>query len=269
MYIQKMPLDTCNKVLLEILTRSECKEAHLEFLMNKMWVEKEINVSEVTLKQLVVHSELTSSSVLQRFLELGMPLSKEDIKLAIHYHKDAQIELFDVLTAKSNAQDLNEFCQTAVIADRIPLVLKLIIKGADIPTCTNGSQLLLTALQFGYYNTAVDLTGIFTQDTVDQVDLSYLMHPNIVNCTNLIQVLIRKGVNPNGQGGKHPIRSVMDMADLSLSEKITLVQILLKNGADCNHLCETGKSSSSSTPLHKATELTLKSGIKTLQFGCS
>ena len=258
MYIQKMPLDTRNKVLLEILTRPECKEAHLEFLMNKMWNEKEVNVSQVTLKQLVVDRELASSSVLQRFLELGLPLSIEDVKMAIHCLKDDQMHLLNVKIAESNTEHFNELCQAAVDANRIPLVLNLIQKGAQIPKdCT---QLILKALQFEEYDAALALARMFTKDIADHISLSSLMHPNIVNCTELIHVLLSKGVSPNNeQGKKHPIRIIMNKTNFSLSKKIELVHILLENGADCNHLCETGKLTSS-TPLHKATELALKSG---------
>lgn len=254
-HIQEMPLDTCNNVLTEIMSRPECKDAHLEFLFNKMWIEKRIDVSKCTLEQLIIDIAITSSALLQQCLELGLPVSKEDIEMAIMSLKPSQIHLFPFIAARSNPEDIHELCQVAVNADRTPFVLTFIRLGSKLPV--GGSQLLLKALEHEEYDTALALARIFTKETMKEIDLSCLVHPNIVNCIELIKVLIQNGVCPNGRNQKHPIGMVMNEATIPLSRKIELVLILLENGANCSHLCETGKGS---TPLHKATEIALKAG---------
>ena len=254
-HIRRMSVDFCNKVLLEILSRPECKEAHLEFLLNKMWNEKEINVSKVTLKQLISKG-ITSSSLLQRFMELGLPLATSDIKVAIKDLKPDQVHLFKYIAAKSRPDDIDDLCQAAVNAKRMAFVLQLVERGAKLPS--HGSQLLLQALKNEDYDGAMALAKKFTKATMDKLDLASLMDSNIVNCPELIRLLVETGLNPNGRGRKTPIAAVMSKASLSLQKKIGLVSLLIDAGEDCNHLGQVGKSTS--TPLHMATELALQSG---------
>ena len=93
---------------------------------------------------------------------------------------------------------------------------------------------------------------------MDKLDLATLMESNIVNCPELIRVLVETGLSPNGRGRKTPISVVMGLPATSWSKKITLLCLLLDIGEDCNHLSHTGKSST--TPLHVATEVALQSG---------
>ena len=261
-HIRRMELGFCNKVLLEILTRPECKEAHLEFLMNKMWIQntkwkgKEVDVSKVTFKQLVIDRDITSSSILQRFLELGMPLSKEDIKLAIKSLRPKQVHLFKFIAAKANPDDLDELCQAAISASRMTFVLNLVEKGAKLPS--HGSELLFKALKTEDYDGALALARKFTKATMDKLDLASLMDTNIIYCPELVKVLVETGLSPNGRGRKTPIAVVSGKVALSLAKKIELMCLLVDVGEDCSHLSHLGKSSA--TPLHVATELALQSG---------
>ena len=254
-HIRKMDLEFCNKVLMEIISRPECRESHLEFLVNKMWNEKEINVSKITLK-LLLSKKITSSSVLQRFLELGLPVTKSDIKLAIKDLKPDQMHLFKFIAAKSSPHDIDELCQAAVNAKRMTIVLQLVERGAKLPS--HGSQLLLLALKNEDYDGAMALAKKFTKATMDKLDLASLMDSNLINCPDLIRLLVEIGLSPNGQGRKTPIAAVMAKASLSLPKKIGLMSLLIDVGEDCNHLGQVGKSTS--TPLHVATELALQSG---------
>ena len=261
---RRMSLDFCNKMLIEILSRPECKQTHLEFLVSKMWNEKEINVSKVTLKQLIVDKAITSASLLQRFLELGLPLNKDDIKMAMDCLKPNQVHLFKFIAAKSNPGDLDELCQMAVSANRMTFVLNLVERGAKLPG--HGSELLMQALKVEDYDGALALAKKFTKATTDKLDLASLMDSNIVNCPELIKLLIETGLSPNGRGRKTPIAVVMSKA-LSWPKKIELVCLLLEKGEDCNHLCHVGKSST--TPLHVAAELALQSGMRFFISTCT
>ena len=254
-HIRRMTLDFCNKVLIEILSRKECQEAHLEFLVSKMWNEKEINVSKVTLRRLIVDREITSESLLQRFLELGLPLSKEDIKMAITSLKPNQSHLFRFIIAKCNTDDLDELCQAAVSANRMTFVLHLVERGAKLPS--HGSDLLIHALKAEDYDGALALAKKFTKASTDKLDLASLMDSNIVNCPELIKVLVDTGLSPNGRGRKTPIAVIMGKA-ISITKKIDMVCLLLEVGEECSHLSHIGKSTT--TPLHVATEVALQSG---------
>ena len=258
-HIRRMTLEFCNKVLVEILSRKECKQAHLEFLVSKMWNEKEIDVSKVTLRQLIVDREITNESLLQRFLELGLPLTKEDVKVAITRLKTSQSHLFRFIVAKCNTDDLDELCQAAVSANRMTFVLYLVERGAKLPS--HGSDLLMHALRAEDYDGALALAGKFTKATTDKLDLAALMDSNIVNCPELIKVLVSIGLSPNGRGKRTPIAVVMGKA-ISITKKIDMICLLLEVGEECSHLSHTGKSTT--TPLHVATELALQSGTLTV-----
>ena len=262
-HIRRVDLDFCNKVLLEILSRPECKEAHLEFLVSKMWNEKKINVSKVTLKQLV-DKGITSASLLQRFLELGLPLSKEDIMMAIKELKHSQVHLFKHIAAKCDPGDIDELCQTAVSAKRMTFVLNLVERGAKLPS--HGSDMLFQALKIKDYDGALFLAKKFTKATMDKLDLSTLMETNIIYCTELIKVLVESGLSPNGRRRKTPAATVMGRTDILLKKKIELLCLLIDVGEDCNHLSNLGKSAT--TPLHVATDLALQTGAldKKIQY---
>ena len=248
-HVQKMPLDFCNEVFAEIITRPECKQTHLEFLVNTMWNAKELDVSMVSLEQLIVDKAITSATLLQRFLELGLTLTKEDIKMAMNCLKENQTHLFTFIAERTNPEDLNELVQVAVTANCMTFMLNFVEQSTKLPG--EGSELLMQALNKKDYNVALALAKVFTMEMMDKLDLTSLMDSNIVNCPEIIEVLIHTGLNPNGKGGKAPLAMVMDKIP-SISKKIELACLLLDNGADCSHL--------STTPLHKATEIALRSG---------
>ena len=256
-HVQNMTLNLCNQLLLEILSYHNCKESHLDFLIGQMWSEKDISVSNISMKQLVVDRDI-SAPLFQRFLELGLHVGKDDIHMAIENLRANQVHLVKLIAAKANSSDLDELCQAAVSSNCMMFVVNFVELGAKLPG--NREELLIQTLDVEDYDAAIALAKLFPKDTVEKLNLSSLMDFNILNCPELIKVLIQSGLNPNGRGGKHPIEVIMVKCDSSPKKIIDLVSILLESGADCNHLCEASKVSATSTPLHKATELSLRAG---------
>ena len=221
-HIREMPLDFCNKVFIEILSRHECRQTHLEFLVTGMWNEKKIDISTVNLKQLILEKHITSASLLQHFLELGLPLDNDDIKMSMNCLQYNQLQLFKVIAVHPNHVE----------------------------------ELLICALKIDGYCRALSLTRQFTRTLLEKVDLASLMKTDIVNYPKLIEALLDGGVNPNRSGdGTTPIAMVMDRFT-NWSKKIELVCLLLDKGEHCSHL----SSKSCTPPLHVATEVALKSG---------
>lgn len=258
-HIKDMPVDFCGKVLIEILSRSDCRQSHLEFLIRKMWKDKKINVSEVTLKQLLVEKCITSAKLLQRFIELGLSLNKDDIVMTMNCLQQNQLHLFKFIAANSNPQYLGELYHVATMsAHRMTFILIFIELGAKIPP-RHVEELLVCTLKTEGNCGALTLARKFTKASVENVYLTSLLKTEVANYPLLIKALLDCGVDPNKSGGGNtPIATVMDK-DIGWSEKIKLVCLLLDNKEHCSHLSHTG-SKYSTTPLHVATEVALISG---------
>ena len=258
---KEFPPDICLTMLIETMSVPECKQVHLEFLVNKVWNNVEISVSEVTLENLIRDKAITSTSLLQWFLDRGLSLSKEDVKMAMINLTTEQIDLFKLIVAKCKHTDLDELCTVAVHVCSVnctKFVLNLVEQGASLP-CPS-SELLLQALKAKDYDGALALVKIFkSKGTIGTLSLASLMYnsDNIIKCPDLIKALIKNGVDPNKKEGKTPIAIVMGKG-LTPPETIDIVCLLVDSGEDCSHLCQTSKTKT--TPLHVATELALKSG---------
>ena len=256
---REFPPDICLTMLMETMSMPECKQIHLEFLVNEVWNNVEVSVSAVTLKNLIMEKAITSASLLQWFLDRGLHMSKEDVIMAMTTLTAEQIDLFKLIVAKCKHTDLDELCAVAVNIKRTMFVLNLVEQGASLP-CPS-SKLLLQALKAKDYNGAMALVKLFkTKGTIDTLNLASLMNNSseIIKSPDLIKALIKIGVDPNEKGGKTPIAIVMGK-NLTPSKTIDIVCLLMDNGEDCSHLCQTSKTRT--TPLHVATELALKSGI--------
>ena len=257
-HVKEMPLDFCNKVFTEILSRHECNQAHLEFLVTEMWNEKEIDISKITLQQLIKEKSITSSSLLQRLLELGLPLNEDDIKMAMKCLQHNQLHLFKFIATKSNPLYLDDLYHVATVSAN-PQMFSLIFAelGASVPP-NHVEQLLIYTLRMYDYNRVLSLARKFTSTCLEEVDLTSLLKSDVANYPELIGVLIDGGVNPNkcGRGGKTPIAMVMDRYP-SWTKIIELVCLLLNKGEHCSHLNHTD---SSTTPLHVATKVALETG---------
>ena len=262
-HIKEMPLDFCNKVFIELLSRCECKQAHIEFLITKMWNKKEIDVSKITLKHLIVEKCITSASLLQRFLKLGLSLSKDSIKMAMNCLRSNQLHLFKFIAAKSDPLYFDELCRVATVsANPITFMLIFAELGANVPP-NYVEELLVHTLRTDDYSRALSLARKFTKSCLEEVDLTSLLKSDVVNYPDLIKVLIDCGVNPNTchKVGKTPIAMVMGSYS-TWTKKIELVCLLLDNGEHCSHLSCTGTIKSCTTPLLVATEVALETGKK-------
>lgn len=257
--IKDMPVDFCGEVLTEILYRSDCKQSHLEFLITNVWKEKNVNVSKVTLKQLIVEKRITSAILLQRFLELGLSMKKDEIMMVMNCLQHNQLHLFKLIAAHSNPQYLEE-CYHAVTmsANRMTFMLIFLELGLKVPP-RHAEELLISMLKTDSYCGALDLAKKYTKGSMEEVDLNCLLKTDIVNYPQLIKVLLDGGVDPNRSSGRNtPIATVMGR-DIDWSKKIEVVCLLLDNKEHCSHLSHTG-SKYSTTPLHVATEVALRSG---------
>ena len=263
-HIKDMPVDFCVEVLMEILSRSDCKQSHLEFLITNMWKEKKIDVSKVTLKQLIVEKCITSAILLQRFLELGLSLKKDEIMMAMNCLQHNQLHLFKFIAANSNPQYLEEiYHATTMSANHRTFMLMFIELGFKVPL-RHVEELLISMLKAEGYCGALDLAEKFTKASMDKVDLTCLLKTDIVNYPQVVKVLLDSGVDPNRSSGRNtPIATVMGK-DIDWSKKIELVCLLLDNKEHCSHLSHTG-SKYSTTPLHVATEVALISGRKLME----
>ena len=262
-HVEEMPLDFCNEVFIELLSRHECKQAHMEFLITKMWNKKVIDISKITLKHLIVEKHITSASLLQRFLSLGLCLNKESIKMAMNCLQSNQLHLFKFIAAKSDPLYFDELYHVATMSAN-PMTFMLIFAelGANVPP-NHVEELLVYTLRTGDYYRALSLGRKFKKSCLEEVDLISLLKSDVANYPELIEVLLENGVNPNkcDKIGKTPIAMVMDRYP-TWTKKIELVCLLLDKGEHCNHLSCTGSIKSCTTPLLVATEVALETGRK-------
>ena len=254
---REFPPEFCLTMLMETMSTPECKEVHLEFFVNRVWNNVEISVSKVTLQNLIIDKAITSTTLLRWFLDRGLSLSKEDVKIAMTTLMAEQLDLFKLIVAKCRHTDLDELCIMAACVNCTTFVINLVEQGASLP-CPS-SELLLQALKVEDYDGALALVKIFkTKGTIGTLNLASLMNSNIIKYPDLIKLLITSGVALNEKGGKTPIAVIMGR-NLTSSKTIDMLCLLVDNGEDCNHLCQTSKTNT--TPLHVATELALKSGM--------
>ena len=260
-----------SRMLIEILGTSESRKVHLEFLINEVWKDKslDISASKVSMKQLIGQKSITDERLIKTCLKLGMPLTKEDIVVAIREFSAKQQELFKHLTSKLeyNQEDLDYLCKEAVSIDKIPFIITFVQCGASLPNTKEYIPIikctLMTVLEQKDFEGARSMIEKFTESITKHLDLASLMdgpESNVVKCPELIKLLLEKGVDPNYSGKKTPISVVMNTECVEWSTKIDIVCLLLKNGENCGHL---SISSESAAPLYVVT-------LKALEIGtCS
>ena len=259
-------------MLIEILARSESEKVHLEFLIGEVWKDKnlDISASKVSMKHLVGQKSIRDERFIETCLKLGMPLKKEDIAVAICEFPTEQLELFKHLTLKLvndySQEDLDSLCKEAISVGKIPFIITFIQLGASLPSTnlkthvTTIKDTLKTVLEQKDFDGTRALIEKFTEVITKHLDLVSLMESNIVQCPEMIKLLLEKGLNPNGSGKKTPIAVVMSIEHLEWPKRIEIVCLLLENGEDCHHLSQSGKSAA--TPLYVATERALEEGNK-------
>ena len=251
-------------MLIELIFRPESKKSHVEFLVNKVWKDKnlDISASKISVKQLI---DRTAERFIETCLKLGMPLTRKDVEVAIHKLPIREQEIIKHLTLKFQ-ENLDSLCREAICSRKIPFIITLIRLGASLPSTSlrlyidTIKDTLTTVLKQNDFQAARALIEKFTEAVTEHFDLVSLMDSNIIKCPELIELLIEKGLNPNIRGRKTPISVVMSNQRLEWQKRIGIVCLLLKSGEHCYHLSLT--STSVTTPLYVATEKALETGIK-------
>ena len=249
-----METEYCNSILLKILSHKECNETHLEFLLVQNWNEKRIDVSKITLRQLLEDTVITSARLLQKFIDLGLPLSEKEVKIAIGTLKSNQEHLFATIASKIpySATAYYDLCQAALHAKRSNVLSGLVAR--------DSISLILEAMRQKDHATTLAIAKALPENALCKLDLSSLVDryswTKVDKFPEIVKTMITAGLSPNGIGNSHPISVAMSKG-LKLSERIGLISILLDNGADCKYLCG---SKETTTPLHVATKMALESG---------
>lgn len=246
--------DSCVTILLYLMKRKDCTSDVLMFLMMKIWQSKKIDCSGVNMKALIVDKEVTNPKLIARFLGSGVVVTMGDLHDAIHYFPDDNLDSFKLLLYKCEKADLTRLCRESLKANRTSFVLYLIEKGASLPK--EHEMMLHCLLELKNFDGVKAILKLLSKQTIEKIDLARLLETNLVLDHDLIEMLINAGVNPNGK--KSPITTVMSLHYLKPESQVALVCLLIKCGADISQLSLTARGST--TPLHVATELTLKTG---------
>ena len=258
-------------MLIELIFRPESKRSHVEFLLNKVWKDKNLSISasKISVKQLINQK---AERFIETCLKLGMRLTRKDVEVAIHELPIREQEIIKHLTLKFEhcQEDLDSLCREAIYSRKIPFIITLIQLGASLPSTNLRDYIdtikdtLKTVLKQNDFQAARALIEKFTEAITEHFDLVSLMDSSIIKCPELIELLIEKGLNPNIRGRKTPISVVMSNQRLEWRKRIGIVCLLLKSGEHCYHLSLT--STSITTPLYVATEKALETGKNKIYY---
>lgn len=243
----------CLQLLKEALNRKNCRSETLAFFA-KVWKSKKVDCTGINVKVLLTEKKVSDVSILSWFLAHGVAVDSTDVRIAIQCLSDKKVESFKLLLRECDHFDKDSLCQETLKARKISFLLYLVELGAALPNDHEAiMNQLLAAKNFSGVETVLKL---LSKESLETLDLSSLLQTNLVHRHNLITMFIEAGVNPNGR--KPPIVTVMGMNHLKPEAQIELVCLLLKNGASCSQLSQTSRFTT--TPLHVATELSLKTG---------
>ncbi len=243
------------KILQQVIAHQHCKPPLLDFLMLEAWEAGSVDCSKVQLKALLGDKRVTKFEVLKRFLDSGMPVLENDLSCAVQSLSGDDIATFKLILSKCAKFDQNKLCNEATSCNKTMFVLHFVELGAKFPgDCT---KLFNNALKANDFDSAMVLVKSFTPEMLQKLDLGVLLKTtNLVASAELIKLLLEMGVGCNSK--PFPIVAVMNQAT-NLQEKIEAICVLIEGGVDCKQLCRTSPKSTT-TPLHVATELALKSG---------
>lgn len=252
---KQLPARKCAKLLGLLLNHEDCKAPLLTYLLFEVWQAKDINCSGVQLKVLLEDKKLRDEKLLTRFLELKVPVSLEDVRLAIHCLSPADINIFKLICAKCVGLDVNAMYHEALSLNKDAFSLHFIK--------SDGLKIFMATLEKDFH-TAKNLFEVLDKDVFSSVELSLLFDKtDLFKDVELIRLLIMAGVKLHGKAPLIPM--VMNTPLLKLKDKIEIMCILLENGVECKQLCLTAQRST--TPLHVATDLALKPG-KSINIMC-
>lgn len=256
---KRLPEDSCKKLLQQLLAQHNSKLSFLlNFLMLRAWKAKTVDCSDIKLKTLLVDKKITDLSLLKSFLESGVAVKDDEISIAIQCLSRSDIAAFKLIVSKHLALDVNEMCSKAFSANKTAFVLHFVDLGAKLPENSDG--LFYEALKIKDFDGAKVLVKLFSKKQLSSLELGTLLDKtNLIMNVELAKVLVNAGVSLSRK--KSPIVSVMEQSytcGLRPSDQIELISCFLEHGVDCKDLCITAKKTT--TPLHVATDLALKSG---------
>ena len=250
---QALVEDSCVKVLFIIMKSKDCKSDVLEFLMMKAWKSKKVDCSKISMRALIVDKRVIHPKLISRFLELGVVVSVGDVSAALSYFSDSDLDSFKCLLARCEEADRTDLCQQALKKKLMSFVLHFIEVGASLQ---NVEKILCSLLELKQFEKIKVVLKQINKETIEKLNLASLLETDFVMYYDLIEKFLDAGISPNGK--KSPIVTVMNLSHLKPDIKIELICLLIKYGADINQLCQ---SSRDTTPLHVATEISLRAGM--------
>ena len=240
-----------------LIKDTEGKSSIFRFLMD-MWKTKKIDCSSLSMRDLLVQAKIDDYELLLCFLQSGVAVSNNDIQETINSLSEDKLIILKLLLESCDAVDKTLLCQEAIKARKRIFVTYLLEEGACLPKdpitflynlfkieCIDGIKITLKMLN---------------SSDIKKINLSKLIRGKHLLNPDLITDFIKAGVDPNGK--KSPIAAIMNL-NLLPDIQIDVVSVLINAGVDCRPL-----SNHSSTPLHVATELAIKSGKYLIKSHC-
>lgn len=250
----------CVKLLQKLLLKQKTKERHISFVIFHMCPKKQaFDASEIELAALL-KVPVTDKKLLEKLFEFKIKVTSDNIQAAVSLLPVSSVDILMLIITKCmtgvTPEILNQSCQKAYSARKLPFVLCLIEHGAESPA--EPTDLILLALKLNNFDMVLNLLLNHKIDP-EKVDLGDLItKSDHIGDPSITAKLLEAGVSPNGCGKKKPIAEILKLQHISLKKQIDLLCLLLEKG-DCRHLSHGSKERA--TPLHVATELALKAGI--------
>lgn len=241
------------KFLHLLLSQQSCKVPLLSFLMLEAWASLTVDCSGVHLRVLLENKKLTDEKLMGRFLEQGVPVSMEDVRLAVRRLTPANIGTFKKVCSKCAGLDVNQMCAEASAQNKLAFMLHFVELGAKLPG--DGVKIFMDTLKTKDFHAAKILVGLFGSELFGSLDLGYLLDTtHLALSAELIELLVGVGIKLNGKVS--PVSVVMRA--LTVPDQVRVLSVLIENGVDCRQLCM--GTPRSTTSLHVATDLALRSG---------
>ena len=192
----------------------------------------------------------------EKFIDSEMPVSEEDLCSAVHTLSCDNIKAFKLIASKCTNFNVNRIRREALSYDKPAFVFYFI--ELEATSSEDLVKLLYEALNKKDSDLAKVLINSLPEKIFQNLELGELLKTtNIVTNMNLLGMLLKKGVS-HGGSRTSPILAVSMNQTLSVEEEIEALCVLIKGGVDCMQLSKV--SPKSTTPLHVATDLALKSG---------
>ena len=245
--------DSCLQLLNEVMGRKCCQSDELKFF-TMAWESKKVNCSEIKLKTILTDKTVSDSNILSWFLESGVVVDRSDIQLAIQCLPDRRVESFKLLLGKCKHVDKDHLCRDSWKAKKVSFVVELLKEGAALPK--EYEAIISRLLSSKIFEGVEAILNLLSREQVEKLDLAKLLSTNLVYSDRLLTMFIDYGVNPNAK--KSPVVTVWNLTHIKAEARVKLICLLLKCGANCSQLSQIATHDTS--PLHVATELSLKAG---------